>query len=85
VSRKILFNIINTENDLFKRVKMSIQAGTTLMLQHPLKPQDRLVLSAIFSLSCIGLDFKNQFISNIKHHDENIYNLLFKNDDFNIS
>ena len=84
----IFSNFINCEDNLFIRVKMSIQSGVILTLQYKLQPQDCTAIAALTALSYLGLDYKKRFINNIRDSDAALYNMLFKEEefrDFNIS
>jgi len=85
IARNILSNFINNEKDLFRQVKMSIQANTMLSLQYNLSSyKDYLTVAALLALSHFGLGYKERFIEVIKESDKIIYDELFKNGVFSI-
>ena len=78
INKLVLNNMVENEENDFKRKKMRIQKDAMLTLQH----EGALTYSNLIIFSHLGFEFKSDFINYIHEHNPKIYSLLFKDGDF---
>lgn len=71
-------NFIDGENDLFSKLKKSIQVEAMLAMQQGFN----LTLTAMLIFSKFGMNFKKQYIEAIKKLDNSLYEKIFTDCEF---